>query len=128
MSKTINKLTLKGNVFYFTVLTDLMFCSTCIAIYQYSTTNKTHFFSVSYELIASTCFKHYFLIIWRYCIYNNWYTARVLCQLAATRVGTPTLVAASRQNTHKIIPNDVYTVPLDDEQIVLETCRGCNSL
>jgi hypothetical protein len=61
-----------------------------------------HFlYSVSYELTASTCFEHCLLIIRRSCINNNWYTACVLCQLAATRVG------------------------VEDEQVVLETCRGC---
>jgi hypothetical protein len=38
-------------------------------------------------LTASTCFKHYLLIIRRCCINNCWYIASVLCRLAANRVG-----------------------------------------
>jgi hypothetical protein len=35
-----------------------------ICVFQYSRTNKMHLlFSVYYELRASTCFKHYVLII-----------------------------------------------------------------
>jgi hypothetical protein len=38
-----------------------------ICVFQYSRTNKMHFlFSVHYELTASTCFKHYVLIIRRH--------------------------------------------------------------
>jgi hypothetical protein len=38
----------------------------------------------------------------------------------------PTLVAASRHNTHKQHMQIVgYAVPPDDEQVVLETCTGC---
>jgi hypothetical protein len=36
---------------------------------------------------------------------------------------TPTLLAASRHNMHTI--HQFYTVTPDDEQILLETCRGC---
>jgi hypothetical protein len=38
---------------------------------------------------VSTCFEHYLLIFRKCCINNTWYTARVLCRLAATRVGVP---------------------------------------
>jgi hypothetical protein len=74
---------------------------------QYSRTEKMQFLpSACYELTASTCFEHYFLISSRSCIHNNWYISCVLCRLAA-------------------IPIVVYAVPPDDEQIVLEACRGC---
>jgi hypothetical protein len=65
-----------------------MSCWPCIVTYQYSRANKMYFlFSVYYELTASTCFVHNFLIIRRHCINNNWYLACVLCRLASTRVG-----------------------------------------
>jgi hypothetical protein len=68
-----------------------------------------HFlFSVYYELTASTCFEHYLLIIRKHCIDKNWYILCVLCRLSVTKVAAV-----------------VYVVPPDDEQIVLETCRGC---
>jgi hypothetical protein len=67
-----------------------MFCLPCIVIYQYSRTNKTHLlYSVYYELTAPACCEHYLLIFRRRCINNSWYTACVLCRLAATRVGVP---------------------------------------
>jgi hypothetical protein len=55
-------------------------------------------------------------------MYSNWYILHVLCWLAAGRVvmelsSGPTLLPASRRNTHKNIPAAVYTVPPDDEQI-----------
>jgi hypothetical protein len=69
-------------------------------IYQYSKTNKMPFmYSVYYELTASTCFEHYLLILRRQCTKNNWYSVRMLCLLAATRIGVE-LVAANRHNTH----------------------------
>jgi hypothetical protein len=83
----------------------LMFCWPCIAVYQYSKTNKMHFlYSVYYELMASTCFQHHLLIFRRCCTNNSWYVACVLCLLAATRIEvelvTPILVAANIHNTH----------------------------
>jgi hypothetical protein len=66
----------------------LMFCWPCIGIYKYSRIYKMHcLYSVYCELTASTCFEHYLLIFRRRCINNNWYTACILCRLAATRVG-----------------------------------------
>jgi hypothetical protein len=36
---------------------NLMFCWSCIVVYQYSKTNDMHFlYSIYYELTASTCF------------------------------------------------------------------------
>jgi hypothetical protein len=77
---------------------------------QYSRTNKMHIlYSVYYELTASTCFKHY-LLIFRRCYTNDtWYIACVLCLLAATARSIPI----------------VFAVPPEDEQVVLETRRGC---
>jgi hypothetical protein len=88
-----------------------------------------HFlYSVYYELTFSACFEHYLLIFRRRCVNNNWYRiACVLCLLAATRVGvgsTPTLVAANRQYARSV-PIVVYAAPLEDEQVMLETYRGC---
>jgi hypothetical protein len=41
----------------------LMFCWTCIVVYQYSKTNHMNLLnSVYFELTASTCFEHYLLI------------------------------------------------------------------
>jgi hypothetical protein len=40
-----------------------------------------------YKLTASKCFEHYLLIYRMRCTYNNWYTACVLCLLAAIRIG-----------------------------------------
>jgi hypothetical protein len=57
-------------------------------LFQYSMTNKMyHLYPLYYELTASTCFAHYLLIIRKRCTNSNWYTACLLCQLAATRVG-----------------------------------------
>jgi hypothetical protein len=79
---------------------------------QYSWTNKMHFmYSVYYELTASTCFKHYLLIIRRRCIIN--------CYIAFV-----CLVAAKTQYTRNT-PFAVYAAPPEDEQVVLETGRGC---
>jgi hypothetical protein len=45
---------------------------------QYSRTNKMHFwYSVYYDLTASTCFKHYLPIFRKGCI-NNWHIACVI--------------------------------------------------
>jgi hypothetical protein len=57
---------------------------------QYSRTNKMHIlYSVYHELTACTCFEHYLLIFSRCYTNNNWYTACVLCLLAATRFEVP---------------------------------------
>jgi hypothetical protein len=68
-------------------------------------------YSVYCGLTASTCFDHYLLIFRRCCINNSWYIASVSCHLAAT------LVASN-------IPIIVYAAPPEDEQVVLETCKG----
>jgi hypothetical protein len=76
-----------------------------------------HFlYSVYCEVTASTCFRQYLLVFRRHCVHNIRYILCVLGMLAATRVGG----AQYTQN----IPLAVYTVPTDDEQAVLETCRG----
>jgi hypothetical protein len=57
-----------------------------------------HFlYSVYYELTASTCFEHYFLIFRRLCTNSTWYIACVLCLLAAYQdwSGTSILVAGN---------------------------------
>jgi hypothetical protein len=50
---------------------------------QYSETNVMHFYSFFKELSASTCFEHHLLILRRRYTNDTWYTAFVLCQLAA---------------------------------------------
>jgi hypothetical protein len=69
-----------------------MLCWPRIVVNQYSTTNEMHlWYSVYYELTASTCSEHY-LLIFRRRYTNNWYIACVLCLLAATRIGVELLI------------------------------------
>jgi hypothetical protein len=79
-------------------------------------------YSVYYTLIASTCFKHYLLIFRRRCINNDWY-------IESYYVGwlLPGLEfnsnPGSSQPTYFAL-NIPIAAPLEDEQVVLETCRG----
>jgi hypothetical protein len=76
-----------------------------------------HFlYSIYYELTASTCFEHYLLIFRRRCTNNNWYFVCMLCLLAATTIGM-------ERHAHKI-PIVVCAAPPENEQVVVETCRG----
>jgi hypothetical protein len=90
-----------------------------------------HFwYSVYYELTACTCFEHYLLIFRRRCTNNNRYIACVLYLLAATRVEVGHQFhfkpGSSQQTKHaRNIPSVVCVAPPEDEQVVLETCRGC---
>jgi hypothetical protein len=78
---------------------------------QYRKTNEMHFlYSIYYELTTSTCFEHYLLNFRRRCTNKNWYIVCVLCMLASTRTGVPLHILAA--------------APAEDEQVVLETCRG----
>jgi hypothetical protein len=73
-----------------------------------------HFlYSVYYELTAFTCFKYYLLIFRRHCISNIWYISCVLCRLSVADIINARSVPV------------VYAAPPEDEQVVLETCRGC---
>jgi hypothetical protein len=57
---------------------------TCIIVYQYSETNVKQFlFNNLLRINASTCFEHYLLILRKSCTSGTWYTACVLCRLAA---------------------------------------------
>jgi hypothetical protein len=71
------------------------------------------FYSIYWELRACTCFGHYLLILRRRYTNDTWYIACVLCQLAAPGLEW------NWHNTHAI-----SKVPPDDEQVMLETCRG----
>jgi hypothetical protein len=78
------------------------------------------------ELTASACFKHYLLIFRRRFTNNNWYTGCVLCLLAATRVGIPHQPGSNWPTLHaRNVLTVVCAAPPEDEQVVLETCRGC---
>jgi hypothetical protein len=95
-------------------------CLGCCLV-QCSRTNKMHFlFLVYHELTASACFDHYLLIIRRRYENGIWYTACV-CQLQSC--GT---VEVSLQLTLYAcsIPNAVCVSRTEDEQVMLETCRG----
>jgi hypothetical protein len=59
-------------------------------------------------------FEHYLLILRRRRTNGSWYIAGVLCQLAA-----PGLEFHARD-----IPSDLCAAPLENEQVMLETCRG----
>jgi hypothetical protein len=86
-----------------------MFCWWCIVMFHYSKTNEIHFlYSSYYELMASTYFVHCLLIFWRSCMNNNWYTACVLCLLAATRNSNP---GSSQQTWHAHNIPIVHAVP-----------------
>jgi hypothetical protein len=55
-------------------------------VYQYSETNVMHFLLNLLGIKASKCFEHYLLILRRRYTNDTWYTACVLCQLAAPGV------------------------------------------
>jgi hypothetical protein len=79
--------------------------------------------SIYWESRASTCFEHYLLILRRRCTNDIWYITCV-CQLAVARLQwNCNRATASWHNTHTIY--QVFCVaPPEDEQVVLETCRG----
>jgi hypothetical protein len=82
-------------------------------------------YSVYYESTAFTCFKHYLLIFRRRCINNDWYIACIFCRLAATKIEVPLQTWWERAHTiARNVPIVVYAEPPEDEQVVLETCRG----
>jgi hypothetical protein len=99
---------------------------------QYNKTNEIHFlYSIYYELAASPCLEQYLLIFRRRCTNNNWYFACMLCLLVATRIGVDQFQfhsnpGSSQQTQHTCkIPMFVCAVPPENEQVVLEICRGC---
>jgi hypothetical protein len=91
-----------------------MFCWPSIIVYQYNETNVMHF-SFNWETKASTCFEHYLLILRRRSTNSTLYIACV-CQLAVPRLQWN----CNRGN----IPSAVREAPPEDEQVMLETCRG----
>jgi hypothetical protein len=61
---------------------------------------------------TSTCFEHYLLILRKRCTNGIWYIA-CLCQSAVARL-----------QCHSSIPNAICVSPPENEQVMLETCRG----
>jgi hypothetical protein len=74
---------------------------------------------------ASTCFEHYLLILRRRYTNGIWYTAYVLCQLALARLQHYNRATVNWHYTHAIrIPTAVCAAIPEDEQVMLEACRG----
>jgi hypothetical protein len=68
--------------------------------------------------MASTCFERYLLILRKRYTSGTWYTACVLCQLAAAGSSCSQLIQHARN-----IPSAVYVAPPEDEQVMHETCE-----
>jgi hypothetical protein len=83
------------------------------------------FHSTYWESRASTCFEHYLLILRRCWTNGTWYIACVLCQLAVSRLQFHCNRATALQLTYtRNIPSVMCAAPPEDEQVMLETCRG----
>jgi hypothetical protein len=70
------------------------------------------------ESRACTCFEHYLLILRRCYTNGTWYIAWS---------GTPVLVQPT-DITLTQLPSAVCAAPPEDEQVMLETCRGLEFL
>jgi hypothetical protein len=81
--------------------------------HQYDKTNVMHFLFSLLRIKGLYMFRA-LLAHPQEALHNGtWYIAFVLCQLAATKVGV-----------ERNIPSVVCGAPPEDEQVILETCRG----
>jgi hypothetical protein len=74
------------------------------------------FHSIYWESRASTCFRHYFLILRRRNTNGIWYIACARLQFHRNR-------ATANWHSHAIYQMPFFAESPEDEQLMLETCR-----
>jgi hypothetical protein len=92
-------------------------CNTWVKISIMKST-WSNFHSIYWDSRAATGFEHYMLFLRRCCTNGTWYIACVLCHLAVARCHSQLTLYAWN------IPNAVCVAPPENEQVMLETCRG----
>jgi hypothetical protein len=100
------------------LVTNLMFCWPCIIVYQYIETNVVHFLFSLLRIKGLYMFRPLLTHPQEVLHSSTWYNACMLCQLAAPGL---------KWNWHKHkcnIPSVTFSAPPEDEQVMLETCRG----
>jgi hypothetical protein len=78
------------------------------------------FHSIYWESKVSTCFEHYLLILRRRCTNFIWYIVSCFCTVAVSLQPCHSQLTLYARNT----PNAFCAAPPEDEQVMLETCRG----